>query len=79
MRFTRETETHLFEIMAIASNVLVVASVNIKVGDWAVYLGGVKGHDYEIEWHSVKAYGDKIRKEIGEILFPQYKKYTWRD
>ncbi len=63
---------------ALDSHILAVASVNEEVGDWAVYIGAVPGLRHAEEWGEVAAHGTKLPREIGEILFPEFKHLGWR-
>lgn len=59
--------------------VLVVASVNPLVGDWAAYVGPVEGLDHKAEAIGVSCTGTKCSKQMGEMLFPQLANlYQWR-
>lgn len=73
--FKLNRERHWY---ALSSRVLVVASVNKAVGDWAVYIDAVPGHNHELEWSEVAKHGTKVSKEMGELLFPEFKEYRWR-
>lgn len=64
-------------IVALAKDVLAVA-VEGGNKDWAAYIGAVPGNCHDIEWQRVKDHGAKLRKEIAEILFPQFKHLRWR-
>ena len=57
--------------------VLAVA-IEGAVKDWAAYIGAVHGENHEDEWHDVKSYGSKLRKEIAELLFPEFRDLRWR-
>ncbi len=68
------------------SRVLVVAVVDDlpgvypnKKGEWAAYIGSVKGDNHEIEVEEVAKRGTKVPLWIAEKLFPQTAKiYQWR-
>lgn len=61
----------------LAFDVIVVA-VEGAVGDWAAYIGAVPGDNHEHEWMKVRDRGSKLRKEVAEVLFPDFKKLRWR-
>lgn len=61
----------------LAKDVIVVA-VEGAVGDWAAYIGAVKGDNHEYEWMKVRDHGAKLRKEVAEVLFPDFKHLRWR-
>jgi hypothetical protein len=48
-------------------------------GDWAAYIGAVAGENHEQEWQEVMKHGNKLRKEVAEVLFPNFaSKFVWR-
>jgi len=60
--------------------VLAVASVNEKVGDWAVYIDSIS-EEYDLESNSINVakMGVKTSQKVGEALFPEFaKQYRWR-
>jgi hypothetical protein len=64
--------------IALDQKVLAVASVNLDVGDWAVYIGAVPGENHDQEWIEVWKHGTKLSRQIAEILFPEFKQFNWR-
>lgn len=78
--FEKQENSHYYRIIPLATEVLVVASVNVPVGDWAAYIDAVHGESHEKEWHNVKRMGSKLSQHIAEAIFPELKeKYRWRD
>ena len=70
---------HIYAYIALASKVLVVASVNTDAGDWTVYIDAVPGKNHDDEWEEVARNGTKVPQLIGEYCFPRYKdEYNWR-
>jgi len=70
---------HEYQIKALNSHVLAVASVNVEVGDWAAYIGAVPGKSHNKEFMEVVSTGSKIPENFAEVLFPMiYRKYRWR-
>lgn len=64
---------------ALSSRVLVVASVNQPVGDWAAYVDAVPGMNHDDEIFEVGRTGSKLRKDLAELLFPEIAtNYQWR-
>lgn len=61
----------------LANDVIVVA-VEGAIGDWAAYIGAVVGDNHEHEWMKVRDHGSKLRREVAEVLFPDFKKLRWR-
>lgn len=72
-------ENHFYIVKPLAMRVLVVASVNTRIGDWSAYIDAVKGILHKREWQRVANYGEKISKEMAELLFPNCKTFLWRD
>lgn len=67
---TREEEPdHVFRVVALASNVLVVASYVGDLHEWRAYCGAVEGEDHSAEWVEVRHRGDKISKKIAIAIF----------
>lgn len=67
-------------LFSISSDVLVVASIHEKVGDWSAYIGAATEFSHKDAALRVWHHGTKIQKEIAEIIFPELKdKYLWRD
>jgi len=65
---------------ALSSRVLVVASVNTEVGDWAAYIDAVPGKSHDKEYQEVGRTGSKLPKKVAEMLFPyEAEHYRWRD
>lgn len=71
--FLEEEPHHGFAYRALDWQVLVVASVNLAVGDWAAYIKAIPGEGHEDEWHEVRRHGSKVNRGIAELLFPQLK------
>lgn len=64
--------------VALGHDVLVVA-VEGEIGDWAAYIGSVPGVSHEREYMEVAQTGNKLRRDVAELLFPDYAaKYEWR-
>lgn len=63
---------------ALDSRVIVVA-VEGYAGDWAAYIGAVAGKDHEEEWKEVEKQGSKLRRELAEFLFPEFKDLKYRE
>lgn len=57
---------------------VIAVAVEGAVGDWAAYIGAVEGESHEHEWREVKAHGTKLRREVAELLFPEFKGLNWR-
>jgi len=50
-----------------------------KEGEWAAYIGAVKGDNHEIELDEVARRGTKIPQWMAEKLFPlTARSYKWR-
>ncbi len=78
--FERKDESHYYRIVPLDSRILVVASVNKKVEQWAAYIGICYGHKHETEWRDIKSWGTKLDQHIAEAMFPELaEKYSWRD
>ena len=59
---------------------MAVASVNLEVGDWTVYIGASPGKNHDSEWYEVRLQGDKTSEALGTFLFPDLAEtYRWRD
>lgn len=63
--------------VALACRVLAVA-VEGEVGDWAAYVDAVEGEDHDREWQAVAKSGEKMSREVAELLFPDFKDLRWR-
>ena len=64
---------------ALSARVLVVATVNEHVGDWASYIDAVPGQCHELEFEEVAHTGAKVSKDLATLLFPTIaEKYRWR-
>lgn len=70
-------ENKEYGIRPLDHKVLAVA-VEGAVKDWAAYVGAVKGDNHSKEAHEVALHGNKLPKEIAEILFPEFKHLRWR-
>jgi len=70
---------HSYEYRVLDRNVLAVVSINSAVGDCAVYIGAVPGHDHDNEWQAVAAVGSKVSETIALAIFPWLKEYEYRD
>jgi len=69
-----------YEYKALATRVLVVASINLECNEWAVYIDAVPGQSHKAEFMEVARHGDKLDKRLAEILFPHLAdKHYWRD
>jgi hypothetical protein len=59
--------------------VMVVAKVGFN-NDWAAYCANVPGISSEHEWQEVAANGDKVSREIAEVMFKHLARiYTYRE
>lgn len=63
---------------ALDVRVLVVALEGGE-GDWAAYIGAVKGENHEYEWRDVADSGSKLPRNVAEVLFPDFKDLEWRE
>lgn len=68
---TSRDVTHGFDRKPLDYQVLAVASVNLGVGDWAVYIGSVPGQNHADEWLEVRGQGSKTSSEMAAHLFPR--------
>lgn len=72
------TKTKEVEVKALDARVLAVA-VEGEVGDWAAYIGAVKGWNHNKEWQEVRDNGSKMSEEAASLIFPEFaKKFRWR-
>ena len=70
---------HQYHPKAYNRDVMAVASVNIRVGDWAAYIGAVAGKKHDIEWIEVRNQGTKLPRVVAEAMFPhEAASYEWR-
>lgn len=67
----------LVSYIALDMQVIAVA-VEGGVGDWAAYIGAVKGDNHEREWEDVGRHGTKLPQGVAELLFPSFKHLIWR-
>ena len=56
-------------VYATSSTSLIVMQTRIE-GLWCAYAMGVEGIDHETEKELVLLHGDKIREDLGLVLFP---------
>lgn len=78
--FERENKTYYYRIVPLDTKVLVVASVNLHIGDWSAYIGAVEGYWHVDEWDLVRRCGSKLDKHIAFAIFPELaNQYRWRD
>lgn len=63
--------------MPLCKDVIAVA-VEGTHGDWAAYVGAVAGLSHEREWKRVAESGCKLKREVAEVLFPDFKGLEWR-
>jgi hypothetical protein len=64
---------------ALSSRVLVVAKIELDVGDWAAYIDSVPGKNHNVEAEQVLHKGTKIPYWLAKELFPSIAKmYDWR-
>jgi hypothetical protein len=70
--------TRKLRYRALASKILVVA-VEGSAGDWAAYIGTVRGKNHDKEFTCVQECGEKLPQRFAEILFPDFKYLKWRD
>lgn len=66
-----------FQHHALALRVLAVA-VEGSCGDWAAYIDAVPGNCHDEEARAVAEHGDKLRKDVAELLFPGFKDLVYR-
>lgn len=67
-------------IKTLAPDVLCVAKVNKKIGDWTAYIKGISGTNYKKDIIQVANWGSKLPYKIAKLLFPTLdKKFTWRE
>lgn len=67
-------------IRALSRNVLAVAVINERVGDWAAYIDAVKGNNHTVEAQEVAGNGAKLSHDLARVLFPyENETYRWRD
>jgi len=77
--FEEKTADHKFIIKTLDQQVLVVASINLLVGDWSAYIGAVIGINPHTEWKLVHKFGSKLDYKIAKVIFDIIaKKYRWR-
>ncbi len=70
---------HLYYQRCFGHQVLVVALVNTRAGDWAAYIAPVPGKDHGLEWIMVRNQGVKLPRVVAEALFPGLaKSNNWR-
>jgi hypothetical protein len=74
----RTAKKRLPEYSILDRQVLAVA-LEGAIGDWAAYIGSVQGDNFDEEWQKVAANGTKLRQEIAELMFPNWKTLDWRD
>jgi len=67
----------MYKYIALASRVLAVASINVEVGDWCVYIDAVPGMNHDDEYEEVARKGAKLPERIAKLIFPGYA-YRWR-
>jgi len=63
---------------ALDTRVIVVA-VKGHADDWAAYIGAVQGDCHAEEWQEVAQNGTKLRKDLAELLFPDFKHLAYRE
>jgi len=64
-------------IHPLARNVLAVARTGIE-GSWAAYIDAVPGKSHEAEAAEVLDRGNKLPREIAEMLFSEFKNIQYR-
>ncbi len=68
-----------YKYVALAQQVLAVASINHDVGDWAAYVDAVRGVSHGTEWQRVAAEGAKLLEGVAAVLWPDLaENYVWR-
>lgn len=72
-----EETTKKLRWKALCKDVIAVA-VEGNHGDWAAYIGSVPGKKHEDEWERVKTHGCKLKKNVAEVMFPDFKHFEWR-
>lgn len=73
-------ENRLLVLYSISTDVLIVASVSERIGDWSAYIGAATEFNHKEAALRVWHHGDKLDKRIAEIIFPELaEKYYWRD
>jgi len=60
------------------SKVLAVASEGYA-GDWAAYIGAVRGDNFDRESQEVLEHGSKLRESVAKLLFPDFRDLDYRD
>ena len=69
-----------YRYKALSPRVLVVASVDDNVKEWAVYIDSVPGKNHKDEFVEVAKWGDKLPEQIAAVIFPDLdEEYKWRD
>ena len=58
---------------------VIVVAVEGHAGDWAAYIGAVRGLCHDVEWKEVAEHGNKLAKELAEFLFPEFKDLQYRE
>jgi len=76
-------KTHMFasKLNPLNEMEIVVASVNVRIGDWSAYLGDILiGLSADDIIRHVAEFGTKLNKTESAMLFPSISKdYKWRD
>ena len=59
---------------------IAVASVDLTLGEWRAFIGPVPGERHEHEWRSVKDFGNPLREDVAEVVFPEVASmFAWKD
>jgi len=65
--------------IALDNHVIAVACEGYA-NDWTAYIGAVPGNNHYQEWEEVMRHGSKLRRDVAEILFPDFAaKFSWRE
>ena len=65
-------DNHIYDYKALSSRVLLVASVDTNIMEWACYIDAVKGIDHDKEWWEVARSGAKVPESVAKIFFPTF-------
>lgn len=57
---------------------VIAVAIEGEAHDWAAYIGAVEGNNHSQEYKEVAEHGNKLPKYVAEILFPDFKKLSWR-
>lgn len=57
---------------------VIVVAVEGAIGDWAAYIGAVKGDNHDHEYEQIAKTGNKVSEEIARAIFPAIKGLHYR-